>query len=198
MAEYKCSICGFRFESDEMPEECASCKRNGRRKTPEFEELEPRVGRSNPADEQPAPYHWRCKDDGHKFVAAGVPVECPVCVRHGRVSKKLIPLTDEARTAAAEAAVDDDVTPIAIPSVKSTKAEIIEILKQYGCKTIRVAGIPVPLEDCVNRTPPNKENLLALYLEVSTGEENDGADVGAEPPAGPHNPPRHPRDNPVG
>lgn len=166
MAEYKCSICGFTFESDEMPEGCPSCKRNGRKKTPEFEEIEPRVGRSNPADEQPAPYHWKCKDDGHKFVSAGVPVECPVCKLHGRISKKLIPLTDAARAAAAEAAVDDDVTPIEAPSVKSTKAEIIEILRQLGYKTIKVGGVPVPLDECVNRTPPNKESLLALYLEA--------------------------------
>lgn len=166
MAEYKCSICGFRFESDEMPEECASCKRNRRTKTPAFEELEPRVGRSKPADEQPPPYHWKCKDDGHKFVSAGVPVECPVCARHGRVSKKFVALTDQARRAAAEAARDDDVTPIEVPSMNSTKAEIIAILKQLGVKTIKVGGIPKPLGDCVNATPPTKESLLALYLET--------------------------------
>ncbi len=178
MAEYKCSICGFRFESDEMPEGCPSCKRNRRTKTPEFEELEPRKVRSNPADEQPAPYHWKCKDDGFKFVSVGVPVECPVCKLHGRISKKFIALTDEAKVAAAEAALDDDVTPIEPPSMKSTKAEIIAILKQLGCKTIKVGGRPVPLDDCVERTPPNKESLLSLYLEVMKGMGD-----GAEPPA---------------
>lgn len=183
MAEYKCSICGFKFESDEMPEECANCKRNGRKKTPAFEELEPRVGRSKPADEQPPPYHWKCKDDGHKFVSAGVPVVCPVCDRHGRISKKFVALTDQARRAAAEAARDDDVTPIEVPSMNSTKAQIIAILKQMGCETIKVDGKPVPLDECENHTPPNKESLLALYLEVTTGQENDGVDVGAEPPA---------------
>lgn len=169
MAEYKCSICGFTFDSDEPPEGCPSCKRNRRTKTPDFKEIEPRVRPSVDTGEQPT-YHWKCKDDGHKFVSAGVPVECPVCEVHGRVSKKLIPLTDEARTSAAEAAGADDVSPIAVPSVKSTKAEIIEILKQLGCKTIRVAGIPVPLDECVNRTPPNKESLLALYLKVAAGK----------------------------
>ena len=182
MPEYKCSICGFRFDSDEPPEVCANCKRNGQKKTPDFEEIEPRVAPASHTDEQP-PYHWKCKDDGFKFVSAGVPVECPVCRVHGRVSKKFVPLTDEARTNVAEAAVDDDVTQIEAPSVKSTKAEIIAILKKMGCTTIRVGGRPVPLDECVSKTPPNKENLLALYLQVSTGQENEGVDVGAEPPA---------------
>ena len=193
MAEYKCSICGFKFDSAEPPEECASCRRNGRKKVPEFEELEPRRRRSNPADEQPAPYHWRCKDDGFKFVSVGVPVECPVCKNHGRVSKQLVPLTDEARMAVAEAAVDDDVTPIETPSTKMTKAEIIAILKKLGCETIKVGGRPVPLDECVSRTPPNKESLLALYLETI---QSPGTVAG--PPDRPHKPPRLPNDNPQG
>ncbi len=168
MAEYKCSICDFQFESADMPEECASCKRNNRKKPPKFEEIEQRVAPRDRTGEEPK-YHWRCETDGFKFDSPAVPLECPVCVRHGRISKKLMALTPEASIAAAEVAGDDDVVPMQPPSEKSTKAEIIEALKQLGCKTIKVGGVPVPLDDCASKMPPNKESLLALY-DKTVGE----------------------------
>lgn len=184
MNEFKCLKCGFRFESEEPPDHCENCKRNGRKLDAEFEELEQKAPASDRTEEQPA-YHWKCGSDGYKFVNPGVPVVCPVCERHGRVSKKLIPLTPQARNTAAEAAVDDDVSPIDTPSMTMSKADILAYLKEHhDVKTIKVGGTPVPLEDCGNRSPPTKEDLLRLYLEVSgTDDAPPLSDAAGETPA---------------
>ena len=176
MPLYKCEDCGFEFRATEEPEECLNCKAQDNKKKKGFAEV-PEEPPDAVKSSEPQ-YHWQCKTCGYEFVGVAIPQKCPNCEAQNEHSKGFAAKTPAARLkqaqaeqAAKEAKAEEVGEPPPVVNDRTTKREIIAALMALGETSIEVNGVPKRLDECIGTVPPNREDLIFKYKQV-TGQED--------------------------
>jgi len=170
MPFWKCQTCGFEFRQAKEPENCIACDRQDR-KTKGFEQLPDAVPEPT---ELPADYHWRCKTCGYRSVTKAILKKCPNCERQERLSEGFEPLSAAARLLLADARMKakqaEERASIPKPTAYAPKADMIAWLLSRGVETIEVDGTVLRLDECENKYPPTKADLMNIIEKLLAKE----------------------------